>query len=84
MLLDYGNASREAKERPAFIPYHTALEQALNDPVVGNNPLVVSSETVWRRGTDLPLPAVLEESLLLTSEGRSIMRDGKIAVVLQD
>jgi hypothetical protein len=84
LLVEYAGASSEARARPAFIAYHFTLEKALEDPVTGARPIVVATEFVGKRGTDLVIPSAVERGLLGSTEGRRLLTDVRIAVVLRD
>jgi hypothetical protein len=84
VLVEYGRAGPEAKARPAFVAYHYTLERALEDPVAGATPIVVASEFVGVRGTDLVIPANLERGLQDGIEGRRLLAEARIVVVLRD
>lgn len=81
-LLSFGDGSGEAMERAAYVSYHHSLEEALADPVVGENPLVGSLQEGHMRGSDLVLPPVIEEVLAGNEAGRRILSDARITVVL--
>lgn len=84
ILVEYGRADPEARARPAFVSYHHTLERALEDPVAGSAPIVVASEFVGTRGTDLVIPANLERGIQSGIEGRRILAEARIVVVLRD
>ncbi len=84
LLVEYGRAGPEARARPAFIAYHYTLERALEDPVAGAAPIVVVSEFIVERGTDLVIPANLERGLQGDVEGRRLLAEARIVVVLRD
>jgi hypothetical protein len=81
-LLAFGDGTGDASERPAYVSYHPSLEEALADPVVGDNPLVASVPAGSARGTDLVLPPVVEDLLSGDEVGRRILSEARIAVVL--
>jgi len=82
LLLAFGDGTGGALERAAYVSYHHSLEEALADPVVGENPLVGAVPTGLPRGTDLVLPPVIEEVLAGNESGRLILSEARIAVVL--
>jgi hypothetical protein len=84
ILVEYGRAGTEAKARPAFLSYHYTLEKALADPVTGAAPIVVASEFVGGRGTDLVIPSAVERGLLGDTGGRKLLTDARIVIVLRD
>jgi hypothetical protein len=81
-LLSFGDGTGDALERPAYVSYHPSLEEALADPVVGDNPMVTSIPAGFSRGTDLVLPPVVEDLLSGDEVGRRILSEARIAVVL--
>jgi hypothetical protein len=84
ILVEHGRADPGARARPAFISYHYTLERALEDPVAGDAPIVVASEFVGTRGTDLVIPENLERGLKRGIEGRRLLAEARIVVVLRD
>ncbi len=84
LLVEYGRAGPEARARPAFISYHYTLERALEDTVAGATPIVVVAEFSADRGTDLVIPANLERGLQGAVEGRMLLNEARIVVVLRD
>lgn len=84
VLVDYGRAGPEARARPAFVAYYYTLERALEDPVAGATPIVVATEFVGERGTDLVIPANLEMGLQGGIEGRRLLTEARVVVVLRD
>jgi len=82
LLLAFGDGTGEALERAAYVSYYHSLEEALADPVVGENPLVGSVPGGRIRGTDLVLPPVIEEVLAGNEVGGLILSEARIAVVL--
>jgi len=82
VMLDYENSTEEARGRPAFIPYYGSVEEALGDPVVGNNPMSAAAGPYPGSDTDLLLPPAVQESLYLSPAGVDILRSARIAVVL--
>jgi hypothetical protein len=83
ILLEHGEAAAEAHDRPAYIAYYGSLEDAMRDPVVGENPLVVAAGEHPERGSDLVLPQLLEESLSRDDGARRILAEARFSVVLQ-
>lgn len=83
ILLDHTIASEDLLARPAFLPYYSSVEEALEDPLLGSDPLVAPAISSPGSDTDIVLPAVLEESLLTTEDGMSILREGRITIVLR-
>jgi len=84
VLVEYSRAGTEAKARPAFVAYHYTLERALEDPVAGATPIVIASAFLGDRGTDLVIPANLERGLQDRIEGRRLLAEARIVVVLRD
>ncbi len=82
-LVTYQRAGEKARSRPAFVAYYHSLNEALQDPVVAPDPVVVSADQSRGAGTDLILPRFLEEDLLLSDGGRRIIEDVLFVVVLQ-
>jgi hypothetical protein len=84
VLLDYESAAEGARSRPAFIPYYEDMEEALADPLLGADPVVAAGGPFTGSSTDLLLPPLLETSLLATEEGRALLEDARIVVLLQE
>jgi hypothetical protein len=83
VLLGYSTAGERARSRPVFVAYYDTLEDALLDPLVGAHPVVAAADPYPGSGTDLLLPAPLEEDLLAMEEGGSLLTDARVVVVLQ-
>jgi hypothetical protein len=83
ILLEHSAAAAVAHERAAYIAYYDSLEDAMEDPVVGENPLVVAAGESMERGSDLVLPQLLEEGLSRDEADGRILAEARIAVVLQ-
>jgi hypothetical protein len=84
VLLDYESAAEGARSRPAFIPYYEHLEEAMADPLLGADPVVAAAGPFAGSSTDLLLPPLIETSLLATEEGRTLLEEARIVVVLQE
>lgn len=84
VLLDYESAAEGARSRPAFIPYYEHLEEAMTDPLLGTEPVVAAAGPFAGSSTDLLLPPLIEASLLATEEGRALLEDARIVVLLQE
>lgn len=83
ILLDYSTAGEKARSRPVFVAYYDTLEDALLDPLVGAHPVVAAADPYPGSGTDLLLPAPMEEDLLVMEEGGFLLTDARVVVVLQ-
>lgn len=83
VLVTWENAGDEARQRPAYVAYYDALPEALADDAVAPNPIVVAADQSRGAGTDLVLPRFLLGDIIATSQGRAIIEDVRIVVVLQ-
>jgi len=83
LLATYETAATVARSRPAFIAFYESLNQALRDPVVSPDPVVVAADQSRGPGNDLVLPRFLQEDLLHTAVGRKILEEVRVVVVLQ-
>lgn len=83
VLLEYSTAGERARARSVFVAYYDTLEDALLDPLVGAHPVVAAADPYPGSGTDLLLPASLEDDLLVMEEEGSLLTDARVVVVLQ-
>ena len=49
----------------------------------GVHPIVVATDQGRGMGTDIILPPVLEDTVLSSPEGRALLAEGRVVVVLQ-
>jgi hypothetical protein len=78
-LVAFEISGREALERPAYIPYYTSLAPALEDPSIGENPLIVRAGEV--RGTDIFTPSGLGWERSTGTIGRKVFEEVRIVIV---
>ncbi len=83
VILDFRRTSAETRSRPAYIAYYDSLERALEDPVLGEDPVIVSGAPAPGSTANLVLPPHMESHLLETPAGRDLIREARIVVVLQ-
>lgn len=84
VILDYRRSSAEARARPAYIAYYSNLERALEDPVLGDSPIVVTAAPAPGSSTDIVVPSNLESRLLHTPAGRELVSEARVVVVLTE